>query len=154
METNSINTDRIINFLEKKNISGDFEGVDISLYTSLEEYNFIFSNKLKIAIYKNPLNDFDIILGYSSGDIFECYKDFFDMVGDRESASFLSFVGCENISFYKERIPLLFLDFNSYYGIEENLFRIDYYNNGIKDFEEFKGIINKHLKTKEDNIYA
>lgn len=144
MKTNSINTDRILDFLEKKNINKYFEGVDICLYTSLEEYGFIYSKKLKIAIYKNSLNNFDILLDYSDREIFEYYIDYFEMVGIKELASY---------SFYKDNIPALFLDFNLYYGIEESLFRLDYYNNGITDFEEFKGIINKHLKTKED-IYA
>ena len=146
MDTNNINTDRILYFLEKKNIIRDFEGVDVCLYTSLEEYGFIYSSKLKIAIYKNSLNNFDILVGYSSSDIFECYKDFFDVVGNKELANFLSFADVKNISFYKERIPLLFLDFNTYYGIEESLFKLDYYSNGIKDFAELKNIINKQIK--------
>ena len=149
-----MDTNRIIDFLEKKNINNYFEGVDVCLHISLGEYGFIYSNKLKIAIYKNSLNNFDILLGYSSSEIFECYKDFFDVVGDKELANFLSFVDIKNISFYKERIPLLFLDFNSYYGIEESLFRLDYYNNGIKDFDEMKSIINKHLKKEEGETYA
>ena len=153
MDINNINTEIIIDFLEDKKISGYFEGVDICLYTSLEEYNFIYSSKLKIAIYKNSLNNFDILLGYSNSEIFDYYKDFFDMLEIEELASYLSFVDLKNISFYKENIPLLFLDFNLYYGIEESLFSLDYYNNGIKDFEEFKSIISKHLK-KEEVFYA
>ena len=139
--------EQAVELLEELGIYNDFEGVDASLCESLSEYGFIHSDKYKLSIYINERGELDGLAGWGRDELTETYKEAFEAWADLDE--FLSFNGSKDWEEASNSLPILVLDFNLYYGINESILS-NPYNYGFKDIKDIKNWLLLYINLKPE----
>lgn len=124
--------EKVIEFLENNNVAENFEGVDVSLNCSLEEYGFIYSKENNLAIYINEYGNLDLF-NISEEELRDGYIEPFENDGwaSNKINGLLSYCGYENIGeMLGANISTLVLDFHSYFGISDSYLGCSGYDAG------------------------
>lgn len=123
--------EQVVELLENNNVAENFEGVDVSLNCSLDEYGFIYSEKNELAIFVNEYHNLDFFK-ISKEDLTEGYADPFRNGSWAASKKYLfcDFNQCENIKEALRNIVQFVTDFHHYFGLENAFLASPYYNRG------------------------